>query len=227
MPRIWAYFFILIFHLRAAALFSCDKNRGFLSSIKNCHPILPNLSLQDKQNYTILLPNPHFFFHFSQTQHRWFSSYLTHASSSSPGFFLFFFSSSPSSLTHTSSPGFFSLFFFLLLLLPHPSRTLLPLVFFFSFFLLLPHPSHTLLPLVFFLFFFSSSSSPSPLTHVFFFSFFLLLPLLFPWFFSSSPPSPLRRRHSLATTNPAVTHHFQPNHLWQILHFRPNPTGKH
>jgi hypothetical protein len=161
MPRIWAYFFILIFHLRAAACSVATKIREFLSPIKNCHltPILPNLSLQDKHNYTILLPNPHFFFHFSQTQRRWFSSYLTHASSSSPGFFLFFFSSSPSSLTHASSPGFFLFFFF------------------FFFFSLTPHAR------------------------------------FFPWFFSSSPPSPLRRRHSLATTNPAVTHHFQPNHL--------------
>jgi hypothetical protein len=104
------------------------KTRGFLPPIENCHlnrkltpnPILPNLSLQEKHNYTILLPNPPFFFYFSQTQHCWFSSYLTHASSSSPGFFLFFFSS-PSPLTHASSPGLFFFFFFFFSLTPHTS----------------------------------------------------------------------------------------------------------
>jgi hypothetical protein len=119
-------------------LFGCGKNQGVLATNRKSspNPILPNLSLQDKHNYTILLPNPPFFFYFSQTKHRWFSSYLTYTSSSSPGFFLFFFSSSPSPLTHTSSPGFFLFFFsssspsplthasflgFFLLLLPHLS----------------------------------------------------------------------------------------------------------
>jgi hypothetical protein len=45
--------------------------RLFATNRKLPHnPILPNLSLQNKHNYIILLPNPPFFFSFSQTQHR-------------------------------------------------------------------------------------------------------------------------------------------------------------
>jgi hypothetical protein len=120
--------------LKELLLSGCGKNQGVFATNKKLtpNPILPNLSFQDKNIYTILLPNPPFFFCFSQTQHRWFFFFpwffsflffffsLTPHARFFPLFFLslsFFFSSSssPSLLTHASSPGFF------LLLLPHLS----------------------------------------------------------------------------------------------------------
>jgi hypothetical protein len=56
---------------RVLLLFGCGKKDGVFAINRklSSNPILLNLSLQNK-NYTILLPNPHLFFYFSQTQHR-------------------------------------------------------------------------------------------------------------------------------------------------------------
>jgi hypothetical protein len=56
--------------IRELLLSGCGKNQGVFATNRKLtpNPILPNLSLQDKNNYTILLPNPPFFFCFSQTQ---------------------------------------------------------------------------------------------------------------------------------------------------------------
>jgi hypothetical protein len=64
------------------------------------------------------------------------------------------------------------------------------------------------------------------------FFFFLLLPHLthtpgfFFFFFFSSSPSPLQRRHLPATVDPAVTHHFRPNHLRRLSSFPAKPNRK-